>query len=159
MLLMEESVKQREGITPPTNQNVYSCKMHLRAEILLLSVVDGGTEPFTGRLLQAGVDVELEATAVPWLTWRGCFECRRAKGGNPNSRSWIVASPAGLSKSLPPPRECNKWQKPFTGHRSNGNTSWERKSHAASPNGMGAALQHGRALPSDRTTQADPSAR
>lgn len=84
MLLMKESVKQGGDNTAYKLKCVH-CKMHVRAKILLLSVMDGGTEPFTGRLLQAGVDVELEAAAAPWLTWWGWSECRRAKSGKPTA--------------------------------------------------------------------------
>jgi len=82
MLLMKESVKQGGDNTAYKPKCVH-CKMHVRAKILLLSVMDGGTEPFTGTLLQAGVDVELEAAAAPWLTgWGGGLNAGEQRAAN-----------------------------------------------------------------------------
>lgn len=47
---------------------------------------------------------------------------QRIKGSNlTGSRIWIILSPAGPSTSRLLHRECNKCQKPFTGHCSNEN--------------------------------------
>lgn len=132
--------------------------MHVRAGILLLSVMDGGTEPFTGDSCQAGVNVELEATAAPWLTWWGWFECSRAKGGNPMAGAGLLcflqgsAHPFLLHMNVTNGKNRLQDTVRMETHHEKG------KNHAASPYGMGAALQHGRAAPSDCTTQADPSA-